>query len=177
MPTAVESKVAPMTSHADYFLKFGDIKGESTADKHSGEIDILGFRFGVQQPGAAAAVGQGAGVGKAQFHEFQFVKRIDSASAKLMVACASGQHFQDVTLSCRRAGGTQAEFLNVKLENVIVSSYESSGGEGEVRNSLPVDTFHLNFAKITVNYKAQTAQGTEGANTQGGWDLLKNTKV
>ncbi len=127
MPTAVESKLAPMTSHSDFFLKLGDIKGESLDDKHKGEIDLISFKFGVRQPGGAAAVGSGAGVGKAQFHEFQFTKRMDSASAKLMLACATGQHFPEVTLTCRRAGGSQVEYMKIKLEQVLVSGYESSG--------------------------------------------------
>ncbi len=174
---AYESKTAPMTAHSDFFLKLGDIKGESLDDKHKGEIDLISFKFGVRQPGAAAAVGAGGGIGKAQFHEFEFTKRIDSASAKLMLACASGQHFPEVTLSCRRAGGTQAEYLKIKLEQVLVSGYETSGGEGNLKDTLPIDTFHLNFAKITYNYKAQNSDGTEGANTQTGWDLQKNVKV
>jgi len=105
-----ETKMAPMTSHSDFFLKLGDIKGESQDDKHKGEIELMSFSFGVAQPAGSAATGTGSGVGKAQFHEFEFTKRIDAASAKLMLACASGQHFPDVTLTCRRAGGTQAEF-------------------------------------------------------------------
>ena len=61
MPTAVESKLAPMTSHSDFFLKLGDIKGESLDDKHKGEIDLISFKFGVRQPGGAAAVGAAGG--------------------------------------------------------------------------------------------------------------------
>jgi type VI secretion system secreted protein Hcp len=177
MPTAVESKLAPMTSHSDFFLKLGDIKGESQDDKHKGEIDLMSFSFGVRQPGGSAAVGSGGGVGKAQFHEFEFTKRIDASSAKLMLACASGQHFPEVTLSCRRAGGTQAEYLKIKFEQVLVSGYETGGGDSSLKDTLPVDTVHLNFAKISYNYKAQNADGTEGANTMTGWDLLANKKV
>lgn len=177
MPTnATETKMASMTSHSDFFLKLGDIKGESQDDKHKGEIDLMSFSFGVAQPSGSAAVGQGGGVGKAQFHEFSFQKHIDSSSAKLMQACASGQHFPEATLTCRRAGGTQAEYLKVKLENVLISGFEMSGGN-EQKEKLPLDTFSLNFAKITFGYKAQNSDGTEGANTQTGWDLLANKKI
>jgi len=173
---ATESKMASMTSHSDFFLKLGDIKGESQDDKHKGEIDLKSFSFGVKQPSGSAAVGQGGGVGKAQFHEFSFQKSIDAASAKMMQACASGQHFPEATLTCRRAGGTQAEYLKVKLENVLISGFEMSGGYN-ANEKLPMDTFTLNFAKITFGYKAQNSDGTEGANTQTGWDLLANKKI
>lgn len=172
-----ETKMAPMTSHSDFYLKMGDIKGESLDDKHKGEIDLISFKFGVRQPGAASGVGAGAGVGKAQFHEFSFEKRVDAASAKLMLACASGQHFPEATLTCRRAGGTQAEYFKIKLEEVLVSGYECTGGETDFKDTLPIDTFHLNYSKISVNYKAQNADGSEGANTQTGWDLKANKKV
>ena len=171
-----KTQMASMTSHSDFFLKIGDIKGESQDDKHKGEMDLKSFSFGVKQPGGAAAVGAGAGVGKAQFHEFTFQKSVDSSSAKLMQACASGQHFPEATLTCRRAGGTQAEYLKIKLENVLISGFESSGGHDE-NEKLPTETFSLNFGKITFGYKAQNADGTEGANTQTGWDLLANKKI
>jgi len=178
MPTtAAESKLAPMTAHSDFFLKLGDIKGESLDDKHKGEIDLISFKFGVRQPGGAAAVGAGAGVGKAQFHEFEFTKRMDSASAKLMLACATGQHFPEVTLTCRRAGGSQVEYMKIKLEQVLVSGYESTGGETDHKDTLPIDTFHLNFAKIHYNYTAQGSDGSPGANTMTAYDLQANKKL
>src|SRR5580658_4307698 len=170
MPSqAIESKLAPMTSHSDFFLKIGDIKGESLDDKHKGEIDLMSFRFSVRQPGGAAVVGAGGGVGKAQFGEFEFSKRIDSASAKLMLACASGQHFPEVTLTCRRAGGTQAEYMKIKMEQVLVSGYTIGPGDSNLNDRLPVDTVRINYSKIGFNYKAQNADGSEGANTMTGW--------
>jgi type VI secretion system secreted protein Hcp len=177
MPTAVETKRAPMTAHSDFFLKLGDIKGESQDDKHKGEIDLISWKFGVRQPGGSAAIGAGAGVGKAQFNEFELTKRMDSSSAKLMLACATGQHFSDAYLVSRKAGGTQMEYVTIKLENVLVSGYESSAGEAEWKDTLPIDTFHLNFAKISYKYTAQNADGSAGANTMAGYDLLANKKL
>lgn len=177
MPTAVESKIAPMSAHSDYFLKLGDIKGESQDDKHKGEIDLISFRFGVRQPGGGATIGAGSGVGKAQFHEFEITKRLDSASAKLMLACATGQHFPEVTLTCRKAGGNQMEYVKIKLEQVLVSGYETIGGDEGRKDTLPVDTFHLNFAKIHYSYTAQDSSGNPGANTMTGYDLLANKKL
>jgi type VI secretion system secreted protein Hcp len=177
MATAGESKYASMTGHSDYFLKLGDIKGESQDDKHKGEIDLISFKFGVRQPSGSGQIGAGGGVGKAQFHEFEIVKRMDAASAKLMLACATGQHFSEVTLTCRKAGGTQMEYIKIKLEQVLVSGYETIGGDERLKDTLPVDTFHLNFAKIHFNYTAQDSSGNPGANTMTGYDLLANKKI
>jgi type VI secretion system secreted protein Hcp len=60
---------------------------------------------------------------------------------------------------------------------VLVSAYESLGGDADFKDTLPIDTFHLNFAKITYNYMAQNSDGTQGANTMTGWDLQANKKM
>jgi len=170
-------------THSDFFLKIGDIKGESADSKHKGEIDITSWSFGASQPGASAIAGMGAGVGKVQFRDFNFTKYVDAATPKLMLACASGQHFPELTFTARRAGGTQAEYLKIKLTNVLISSYETnSHGEGGASDTTlkatpPIDTVTINYGKIEVNYKAQNPDGTEGANTQAGWDLKANQKV
>ena len=172
-----DQKRASMTAHSDYFLNLGAIKGESQDDTHKGEIELINFRFGVRQPGGGAAIGAGSGVGKAQFDEFAFTKRMDAASAKLMLACATGEHFPEVTLVCRKAGGTQQEYLKIKLEQVLVSAYESSAGEADYKDELPIDTFHLNFAKIHYTYTAQNKDGSKGANTMAAYDRLANKKL
>ena len=36
---------------SDIFAKLGDIKGESSDDKHKDEIEVLSFSWGVANPG------------------------------------------------------------------------------------------------------------------------------
>ena len=182
MPSDYATKLAPTTSHSDFFLKLDDIKGESQDDKHKGEIDLVGFSFGAIQPGAAGSIGSGSGAGKVSFSHFVLTKLMDSASPKLMLACASGQHFKEATLTCAKAGGSKVEYLKIKLEQVLISGYETSGGTAEPEEmsgkyTLPVDVIKLNYAKIQFNYVAQNKDGTAGANTMTGWDLQKNVKV
>ena len=182
MPSDYAAKLAPTTSHSDFFLKLEDIKGESVDDKHKNEIDLVGFSFGAFQPGAAASVGSGSGAGKVAFSEIVITKLMDAASPKLMLACASGQHFKEATLTCRKAGGSAVEYLKIKFEQVLVSGYETCGGTAEPKEvsgkyTLPVDIIKLNYAKIQFNYVAQNKDGTTGANTMTGWDLQANKKV
>lgn len=181
MATA-EQKIYAGT-HSDYFLKLGDIKGESMDAKHKQEINVLSWSFGSRQPGASAIGGQGAGVGKVQFHDFMITKHVDAASPKLMLACASGQHFPTATLVCRKAGGTQVEYLTLKFTNVIVSSQESASSSGDLPSEtqagkewLPIDKITLNYAKIEMIYVAQDDKGSAGASTMAGWNLQTNEK-
>ena len=48
-------------AQVDYFLKIPEAPGESPDSKHSGEIEVVDFSFGVQQLGTSA-FGGGANV-------------------------------------------------------------------------------------------------------------------
>jgi type VI secretion system secreted protein Hcp len=157
----------------DYFLKLDGIDGESTDKKHKGEIDLNSFSFGVSQTGSFA-YGGGGGSGKASFQDFHFTKRMDKASPKLMLACASGQHIAKATLVCRKAGGEQEEYLKIEFGDILVSSYQVGGSGGD---ALPTDQFSLNYGKINQEYKEQTAKGSLGGSVKAGWNLKENAKI
>ncbi len=158
----------------DYFLKIEGIEGESTDDKHKGQIDLLSWSFGESQP-ASAAFGGGGGVGKVSMQDLHCTMHVSKASPKLFLACATGEHLKTVTLLCRRAGKEQVEYMNVKLSDAIVSSFQSGASAGS--NELPIEQVAFNFAKIEIEYKEQKADGTAGGAVKAGWDLKANKKV
>src|SRR5687768_18000173 len=84
----------------DYFLKLDGIKGESTADKHKDEIDIMSFSWGLTQA-ATAGFGGGAGAGKVQMQDFHFTSKVSRASPQLFLSCASGKHIPTATLTAQ----------------------------------------------------------------------------
>jgi type VI protein secretion system component Hcp len=49
------------------------------------------------------------------------------ASPTLRLHCATGAHYPAVTLNCRKAGGTQTEYLRFKMTDVLISSYQVNG--------------------------------------------------
>lgn len=154
----------------DMFLKITDIPGESNDAKHKDEIDIFSFSWALSQSGSAAS-GGGGGSGKSDFQDFSFAMPVSKASPKLFLACANGQHLQEATLTVRKAGATQVEFLVYKLSDCLVSTYQQGGDHA---SDLPGDAFSLNFAKIEVSYKEQDPKGSTGAETRAGWDLKQN---
>jgi len=162
-----------MSSHADMFLKMDGVEGESRDNKHKNEIELLSFSFGATQPGSAGH-GGGAGVAKVQVHDLQFSKYFDKASPKLFEACATGKHTPKVVITCRKAGGSQQEYLTITLSEVIVSSIQDSGSGGE---ALPSESVTVNFTKIEIEYKPQDEKGNLGGVIKAGWDLSKNVKV
>ena len=172
-------------SHSDYFLKLDGVPGESQDKTHKDEIAVLHWSIGAAQPSVASSGGTGGSAGKVKFQDFHITKLVDKASPKLMLACASGQHFTSLTFTARRAGGTQADYWTMKLQNVLVSSYETNSGfdgssGGAVASGdkygMPVDSITFNFGKIDITYNTQNPDGTKGAAIAGGWDLQQNVK-
>jgi type VI secretion system secreted protein Hcp len=161
---------------ADIFLKISNsIDGESLDDKHKNEIEIDSFSWGVSQAATGGRTGSGQGAGKASFQDIHFTSKVNKASPKLWLASATGQHLDEVTLSVRKAGGQQEDYLKIKLTSVLVSSYQSGGsGHGDI---VPVDQFSLNYAKVEVTYKQQTDKGSMGAPVVAGYDVSANKKL
>jgi type VI secretion system secreted protein Hcp len=157
----------------DYFLQIDGIKGESKDSKHKDEIELQSFSWGVAQTGIGHS-GGGSGAGKASFQDLHFTTEVSSASSKLMIACATGEHIKKAKLTVRKAGKEQQEYYVVKLEDVLISSYQSGGHAG---GSMPTDQFSLNFSKIEFEYKPQKADGTLEAGIKSGYDVKSSKKV
>jgi len=152
----------------DYFLKVDGIQGESKADKHKDEIDIESFSWGATQSGTFA-VGGGGGAGKVAMQDFHFTMGVNKASPALFLSCATGDHIKNATLTCRKAGKDQQEFMKVTMSDVLVSSFQTGGsGGGDV---VPTDQISLNFAKIEVEYKEQDASGKLVGSVKKWFDL------
>lgn len=157
----------------DYFLKLQGIEGESTDSKHKAEIDIESWSWGATQ-GGAHGFGGGGGAGKVQMQDFHFTMRVNKASPKLMLACATGEHIKEAILTCRKAGKEQQEYLKIKFSDLLVSSYQTGGSAGDV---IPMDQISLNFSKIELEYKEQKADGSLGGATKAGYDLKLNKQL
>ena len=154
---------------ADIFAKIGDIKGESLDDKHRNEIEVLSFSWGVTNAGSFAP-GGGAAAGKATFQDLSIVHRIDRASPALMQACATGAHFKEATITHRKAGKGQHEYLVVKMNDILVTSVTHSGASGEPAS----ESVTLAFAKVAVEYKTQKEDGSLDAAVPFKYDLRVN---
>lgn len=155
----------------DYFLKIDGIEGESANSRHGGEIEIESFSWGAAQSGTGGSGGGGAG--KVSFQDIHFTAKTSKASPKLMLACASGEHIKDAVLVGELSGKRGQKFLEIKLTDVLVSSYQSGGSDGNV----PTDSFSLNFAKIEFTYYPMNRDGSLGAPVKAGWDIKENRSV
>jgi type VI secretion system secreted protein Hcp len=154
---------------SDIFAKIGDIKGESLDSKHKDEIEVLSFSWGVTNP-ANIKAGGGGGAGKATFTDLSFLHSIDKASPNLLSACATGAHLKEATITHRKAGKGQQEYLIIKMNDIIITGValaDSSGAAGS-------ETVSMAFAKVDLEYKPQKPDGSLDAGIHFKFDIKAN---
>jgi type VI secretion system secreted protein Hcp len=128
-------------AHVDYFLKLDGIDGESTDDRHKGQIEILSFSWTVVRPSAA-----GSPTGTVTFFDAQFGMHASKATPKLFLACATGQHIPSATFVIHRPDGDTNVYYRVEMKDIMVTSYQTGGSaHGDV---VPTDQISVNFAQI-----------------------------
>jgi type VI secretion system secreted protein Hcp len=154
---------------SDIFAKIGDIKGESLDDKHRDQIELLSWSWGVANPGPHST-GGGGGAGKPSFHDLSFTHKIDKASPLLLRGCATGQHLKDATITRRKAGKGQQEFLVIKMNDVIITSVTEADDNGGSQSEMVT----LAFAKVDVEYRPQKPDGSLDAGIHFKYDIKAN---
>ena len=153
---------------SDIFAKLGDIKGESPDDKHKDEIEVLSFSWGVTSLSASGAPGTAAG--KPVFQDLSITHNIDKASPLLLKACATGLHLKEATITHRKAGKGQQEYLIIKMNDVIITGVQHGGGGGQTGS----EVVNLTFAKVDLEYRPQKVDGSMDAGVNFKYDLKTN---
>lgn len=159
----------------DCFLKIETIPGESTDDKHKEWIEVLSYGFGVNQQSAGSrSTAGGAASGRADFSNFVVVHSLDKASPKLALACAKGEHITTVTLTINRAGGDKEQFMEYKMQDVVITSVEVDG-QAKGEEPLPTEEISFNYGKITWSYtETDHMTGKPKGKVSTAWSLVEN---
>jgi len=137
------------------FLKLDGIVGPSTDKTHKQDIEIDSFSFGAEAQNIGSQT-SGAGAGKARIGSFTITKSVDSSSPSLFQAVGEGRTIKEADLLfCRKAGGEQQNYLEIKFTNVVVSSLldgQSSGGDR------PTEQVTFNFQQVEETYISQNGK-------------------
>jgi type VI secretion system secreted protein Hcp len=140
------------------FMNMGaNIKGETqdAAQSKANDIDVLAWSWGMSQSGTTH-MGSGGGAGKVNIQDLSFTKYVDAASPALQVHCQLGKHIPKCVLLCRKAGGEQKKYIEITMEDVLVTGVSTGGSGGEDRLT---ENVTLNFAKVSFEYFKQDQQG------------------
>lgn len=156
----------------DAFLKLGALKGDSQVKGYEEQMQLLAWSWGMSQSGTTH-LGTGGGAGKVNVQDLSFTKFVDSASAPLILACCKGTHYDDATLTLRKAGGDPLPYLVITLEEIIVTSVTTGGSGGEDQQT---ENITLNFAAFKYAYQPQDNKGAKkGGAIEVKYDIAKNT--
>jgi type VI secretion system secreted protein Hcp len=154
----------------DTHIKFDGVDGEATHKDHKGWIEVLSWSWGLSN--ASGLSGGGSGKGKADPGDFSFMHLYDKASPNLAKKCAQGSHFKEVTITSRKSGEGQKDFLIIKMKEVFISSVQPSGSSGgDIAESVS-----MTYGSIDFEYKAQDDKGGMGGGVKFGWNV-KTTEV
>jgi type VI secretion system secreted protein Hcp len=64
------------------------------------------------------------------------------------------------------------DYYTIHLEDILVSSYSSSGSSGEI----PMEEISFNYQKIEFQYIPTKEDGTADAAVKASWNLATNTR-
>ena len=155
---------------SDTHIKFAGVDGEATHKDHKGEIEVMSWSWGVAN--ASQTAGGGSGKGKGTPGDMHFMHYYDKASPVLAKKCTQGVHFPSVTLTARKSGEGQKEFLKIAMKEVFITSVQPSGSaSGEI-----VESVSMTYGDIEFTYKPQDEKGGSGGDVKYGWNA-KTTEV
>jgi type VI secretion system secreted protein Hcp len=155
-----------------HYIKFDGVEGESTAQDHKGEIEVLSWAWGLSA-GPAGAGGR-ASVGRPKAGDFTFTHVYDKASPLLARAVATGKAIKHVLMSSRKPGSGQKDFLKdflkVSMKEVVVMSVQQVADEA----TGITETVTLSSRTVSFEYRPATATGSLGDPVMFDWDGVKS---
>lgn len=153
----------------DFFLKLGDIKGESDRSGEIGTFEILGWGFGAANNMQFTTSSGGMATGRGDVMELQLQKQSDTADPQLWASCLTGKIHPSATLHGYRTGGNKSvKYLAFKMTNVALTNIQVSGSDG---GGLPMMSLGLAYQKIQWTQTKLNEDGTPGDTIVEAWDV------
>lgn len=134
------------------YVKYGDIKGDVTADGHKGSegwFEVNSFQWGVGRGISSPTGGSSDRESSApSVSEITVSKSMDIASYRLLDEALQGEGLPCIIHFCKTDKGVLEEYVTYKLEDCMISGYSvSSGGDR------PSESISFNFTKIEYGFK------------------------
>lgn len=158
------------------YIKYGDIKGDVTAEGHKGAdgwVEVNSFQFGVGRGISSPTGGSEDRESSApSLSEIVVTKPMDVSSYSWLEESLWGEG-QSVTIDFVKTDKDKLEvYCSYKLENAMVSGYSvSSGGDR------PTESISINFTKILYEFFPMGAKNSAGSPMKTGWDIAAAKKV
>jgi type VI secretion system secreted protein Hcp len=158
------------------YIKYGDIKGDVTADGHKGSdgwVEVNSFQWGLGR-GISSPTGGSADreASAPSVSEITVSKPMDISSYRWMEEGLTGEGV-DVTIDfCKTDKGTLQVYATYTLSNGMVSGYSvSSGGDR------PSETISINFTKVIYSFTGMNDKNESSTSPKTGYDIALGAKV
>lgn len=150
------------------FLRIDGIPGESTAQRHENEIDLLTWSWELtnEDNNHVGGVRNRPDVGP-----IIVTKYIDKASPALHLNLLTGKHFRQALLVVRRGGEDYLDYLHIKMSDVVVTKISHGGMSNDYRLT---ESVSLEFSKVCYSYTPEKDDGSGGAQIRECFDIFRN---
>ena len=158
------------------YIKYGDIKGDVTAEGHLGAdgwVEVNSFQFGVGR-GIASPTGGGDDRESSapSVSEIVVTKDMDKSSFAWLEASLWGEGVAVVIDFCKTDKDKLETYCTYTLTDAMVSGYSvSSGGDK------PSESISMNFTKIEYKYTPMDKKNVGAAPLPTGWDISAAKKI
>jgi len=156
------------------YIKFDGIDGESKAKGNEKWSDLESVSQAIHKSGSGAT-GAARRRGTVLHDDIQCSKLMDKSSPKIAEAVSLGKIFPKVEIHLKTSttGSGREPFYKYELKNVMVTSYQVSGGSQDK----PHESFSLNFEEIKVVYTEMDEKGSKKGDVSYGWKVEEGTKA
>ncbi len=151
------------------FLRIQGIEGESTDPDHQGWIDVASFTYGLSRP-ADDPTAIGGPQEPANHQGLSLVKGADRATGLLYMHCNSGRPIEEVVLEVTRTTEHGISVQEYRLQNVVVTSIQTSGGTRSGTRATENVTMHYGSVEWTY-VRLDPVSGSVISEVTMQWDL------
>jgi type VI secretion system secreted protein Hcp len=158
------------------YMKYGDIKGDVTAEGHKGSdgwVEVNSFQFGVGR-GIGSPTGGSADreASAPSVSEITVSKPMDVSSYRFLEESLWGEGVAVTIDFCKTDKDKLEVYAQYVLTNCMVSGYSvSSGGDR------PSESLSLNFTKFEFVFTGMNPNNAGGENPRTGYDVGLAKKV
>lgn len=151
------------------YLKFGNVKGNVTADGYAGQIAVKSIEFEVaRQVSMETGNLSNRESSKPTLSRIEISKKADNSVAALLKEALTGSAGQEAAITFVRTGSDKVqEFMTYKLTNCILSRYKINA-EGDEE---PTELLELSYSAIEVSYKDHDASNKAGNPQRVAYDI------
>jgi type VI secretion system Hcp family effector len=164
------------------YLIIADNPGESTSVGHEDTIALLDYSYCVERGAKSNPSGTGGlAEGTATHGTLVGYKFMDKSSLGIAQALYTGENIKEAQLDIARSTGDMANYLEMKMTNVMVTTYAILTDVEAVAISpdidRPVERFELAYTTVEMEYTQQNPDGTAAGKLSASWDRSKNKTV